>query len=587
MPSLCEPPKPRSTATATQDGYSSDNSQNPSHLCRLSNEILCLIAAAITDSSDLYALTRTCKLLCDNASPILYKSIVIKDENTFRRLAAGRISFGPHLLKHIQGFKFSMWFYESYERVADMPASELLPMHLTETLPDHLVACILKWMPGNFWDFKTAIHLFEHPSLRKLELHSASSSVAPRSNRLVYPMNVFLRSFTCSTPGVTSLETLSLIGCNIDAADLQQMLSYPRALRFLSICPNHSSPRFPLARVPNRDTFSSISTTRSSKSIIGFRYDAEHSNIRTTAPYPRLDFFESVHYLELGYKVLGTIPRTLIKDILPPKLEVLKIFDFKDNNDNTINGILQNKSNVPSLRRIILVLHYRNAAMAAKLNIADRRDMAQAVRLQGNRVQTERKTYDSFSAACKARGVELMLLYEDCRRKWVSKEGARLAVWEIPEQIVLANVEIWQISCGKDRSKSHERTQEGKRSRAHCSYIHPVIRDSHVVVGVDRATGSSKSAHPPNGNKTNQWRGTILRFHQQSLFLLQPPTPSQKLHFQHLFAKFFSLTTQFSSKTTNRLFPHTSTNPYRRFSMSWIQLEGAFEDTLFSIDLSP
>lgn len=43
--------------------------------------------------------------------------------------------------------------------------------------------------------------------------------------------------------------------------------------------------------------------------------------------------------------------------------------------------------------------------------------------------------HDELRAKCEAKGVELMLLWEDSMRKEVLREGAGPAVWEIPEQI--------------------------------------------------------------------------------------------------------------------------------------------------------
>ncbi|KAG4429311.1 hypothetical protein IFR05_015209 [Cadophora sp. M221] len=453
----------------SQDTESSDNSKNRSLLCRLSNELLCMVASNVTNPSDLSALARTCKLLHGNSTPVLYKSVVINDEGQLRQLAAGRDLYGPYILERVQQFDLSMDWNDSkilplytINHIGDMANLQHLAieydylkygqnkakwsMLLPKTLPSKLVSCTLSFKSHGAWPISQAVPLLQHTHLRRLELHWAMS------DRLLEADG---QDLLCKFPGSTALETLNLIDCDFNSVDLHQIMCYPRALRSLSSHSDRDVDEVRPAIARNHDyCFRSISTDGNANSLESFRYDMKHRN-EGIVPAPGMDLLKSVRYLDIHHEHLAPVATFMvlypfeeidspIERLLPPRLEVLKISKFAANKTDIVDEILENKNTIaPALRRIILVLQYRDAAMADELRRAadaemDTRHWSDQTFEMAERnfpVSRRKKTYKELSARCKGRGVDLMLLYEDSVRREVLREGAGPALWEIPEHI--------------------------------------------------------------------------------------------------------------------------------------------------------
>ncbi|PVH84773.1 hypothetical protein DL98DRAFT_70664 [Cadophora sp. DSE1049] len=463
---------------------SNDNPPKPCHLCSLSNELLCMIAQHL-DPSKLAKFARTCKLLYNNVTPILYKSIIIDDCNgreVFPKLARGCIWYDWHNFNHIQKFDVSMPWYSKWSakfpainHIEDMSNLRHLAiefgngdelrsfekrhtMHLPSRLPAKLETCTLKFRAGD-WDIIGIVPLLKHRRLRRLEMHSGASD--PMSQNVNIGDDDEYKGIECTSPKSTSLESLTLINCGLTRNDLHELLCYPRALQYLSICASNSKTNYGVVEDPDRyvvweNTFNDIAR-EVGKSLLGFRFERSDGPM---VPAPGIHKLKHLRYLEIHHHLLAPISPFLddadpnnfdhppLDQLLPPKIEVLKIvnFDCSTKGFEIINEILENKEEiVPCLRRIILLFYYQDEKMERELRAlveeakysARKRDELKLVlsRRPVTPVWVHKDEHVELEGRCKAKGVELMILYENVVRMEVLREGAGRAVWEIEEQI--------------------------------------------------------------------------------------------------------------------------------------------------------
>ncbi|KAH9224008.1 hypothetical protein DL95DRAFT_484863 [Leptodontidium sp. 2 PMI_412] len=371
----------------SRDGEPSKNNNSPSLFCRLSNELLCMIATNFTRPADVSALARTCKLLHGNATPILYKSVVINDEEKLRQLAAGRVLYGPHLLERIQKFDLSM----------DWNGSTILPLYTINHIRD---MTNLQHLAIEYDCLKNGRKLTRWPMLMPKTLPSQLVSSGGKD-------------ICCNFPSSTALKTINLIDCDITGVTLHQIMRYPRAHKSISAHSDRDVNELrPVIARNHYYCLRSISRGEIANSLESFRYDMKHVH-EAIVPAPGMDLLKSIS-------------------------------KFAANRTDIVDEILENKHSIaPSLRRIILVLQYRDAAMADGLRKAanaetDKRhwnEHTAKVECLRFPVSGPKKQYEKLAARCEAKGVDPMPLYEDSVRREVLREGAGPAVWEIPEQI--------------------------------------------------------------------------------------------------------------------------------------------------------
>ncbi|KAH6720306.1 hypothetical protein BKA61DRAFT_668215 [Leptodontidium sp. MPI-SDFR-AT-0119] len=284
----------------SRDGEPSKNNNSPSLFCRLSNELLCMIATNFTRPADVSALARTCKLLHGNATPILYKSVVINDEEKLRQLAAGRVLYGPHLLERIQKFDLSMDWNGStilplytINHIGDMTNLQHLaieydylkngrkltrwPMLMPKTLPSQLVSYTLSF---------------------RLELHWAVSDKFLKAGG---------KDICCNFPSSTALKTINLIDCDITGVTLHQIMRYPRAHKSISAHSDRDVNELrPVIARNHYYCLRSISRGEIANSLESFRYDMKHVH-EAIVPAPGMDLLKSVRYLDIHHEHLAPV----------------------------------------------------------------------------------------------------------------------------------------------------------------------------------------------------------------------------------------------------------------------------------------
>ncbi|KAK0101419.1 hypothetical protein ONS95_006591 [Cadophora gregata] len=205
---------------------------------------------------------RTCKLLNLNATPILYKFLVITDYidyDHFPRLTNGHIWYGPRNLPLIERLDVSMPWHcmsdggdsqsASLNYIGDMPnlrqmtiefrEGDDLPhwqnrrtMYLPSPVLANLQTCILNFTAGD-WDITGIVPLLQHPNLLCLEMHAAASD--PLSKDVEFDDEDDYEGLECESPKSTSLVSLTLVDCDLVLDDFHQMLCFPKALEYLSV----------------------------------------------------------------------------------------------------------------------------------------------------------------------------------------------------------------------------------------------------------------------------------------------------------------------------------------------------------------
>ena len=303
------------------------------------------------------------------------------------------------------------------------------------------------------WDIKGIVLALEHLNIRYLELRSGASD--PMSQDLDMTKDDEYKGFECTAPKSTPLKSLTLIDCNITTPDLHNMLRYPKTLQYLSICTQDPENTYGVTQTPNRhvvwdDVFDGIAQEVGA-SLIGFRFSP---NPRALVPAPNLHKLTTLRYLELHHHLLAPLspifntwnPNSIevipLTKLLPPNLEVLKIlyFDFPSKGREIIGEILADKEKVVAcLRRVVVQVWYEDEGMEVMLRGCRKavgRDERVRAELEGvvGRVQAglRKKEHVEMEGRCKARGVELMVLFENVvRREVLGVEGDERAVWEV------------------------------------------------------------------------------------------------------------------------------------------------------------
>jgi hypothetical protein len=287
--------------------------------------------------------------------------------------------------------------------------------------------------------------------LRKLEIHWAEAKGTEGS---------FLRR---TGPGhhSTALEELSLIDCQFHASDLFRLLSFPRALQYLDIWSDLNDDEVWLEIQESCEPYFAAIRDTCGETLKGLRLDL-WSQGWWVVPAPGLHELLHLQYLEIkpdhieapkeweGHFPLPQIDCPIDK-LLPPNTEVLKIGPYASAYPVLLDILERKAELVPSLRKVILSVYYRDESLAAQLTTAveketDTRNYSTRTLQDQTRMILEEKatfkpstnkaTFEFFDAICKHNNIELVVLYEDPTRKEIFKEGAGPALWEIADQVI-------------------------------------------------------------------------------------------------------------------------------------------------------
>lgn len=262
------------------------------------------------------------------------------------------------------------------------------------------------------WRLEDAKTLFQHPTLKVLTLQGGCSD------------DIMPSSLEIGTES-TLLEELNLLDCIIGPIGLHQMLTYPRALRRLSITTLHKEPMFENERSRTiTEYYEAISTTNACLTLTCLRMNLLFENW-DIVPGPGIEKLVNLRYVELPPSHLYDIDDKASLDVyewlLPTNLELLKISpgccDFPDFSLN----MAEKQILAPNLRRVVMCYGYESLQPQDNFPA------------EGLWVRDSPRLSEMIAAGRNA-GVEVQTIYEDFSL-WLKHNEPSPPVWEIPNQI--------------------------------------------------------------------------------------------------------------------------------------------------------